>query len=195
MKTMFTITKAIHSALSRTTRIRLGNAFLAVVISCALFAGPAESAGTINTYFSSSAPASLMADFLASTTNQYLGSLVPSPYFANTYSLTLSGKNPNYFPPVVPAPSTPTVNATQLLQALVDVSTSTYIYGWADGVDNERKRDTGFINNFLVNCSSAPYFKAPVAGWSISVCTTTLATAYNFIYQQSFSTPIAPPGQ
>lgn len=193
---MLDITKAAYSVRNSTSHFRGRTLFLALVLSLGLFQGQAQCAtGSLNVYSSSTAPTSLLTDFMASATSQWLGTVTASPFFANTYSFTISGKNPNYLPPAPPAISTPTVNAADLLKALVDVSTSTYIYGWADGRDGANLDTMAQLNSYLLNCSSAPYFKASTGTWSVSTCTTTLTTAFKFVYDQYTSTPIAPKGQ
>lgn len=136
----------------------------------------------------------LAADFIASTTTQYLGTVTPSAFFSNTWNVVLTGKNPNYNPP--PVASTPTVNADALLQALVTVSTSTYPYGWADGMEYGRVQDLKIVSYYVVNCSTPSVFDVSDSTgiWNSAVCTTALSKAYEGIYQMNFSTPTIIPG-
>lgn len=147
----------------------------------------AASTYTLSVLFSTSTPqAATQKDFLASTTNQFNVDLFKTPWGSDTYNLTIKGKNPNYLPPVK---STMSVDATALLAALVATSTSTYVYGWANGVEYERKKDVQSIGNYIINCSSPTFFDGLELGWNSATCTTALQAIQKFIYQQSFSTP------
>lgn len=81
---------------------------------------------TVNISFSSSA-ATLQDEFIQNTTSQYTGTLTKSPYFANTYSFTITGKNSGYQPPAV---SSPIATATAVDALLA--------YGVGNGMDYER---------------------------------------------------------
>lgn len=148
---------------------------------------------------STGAPASLQANFLASTTNQYQTKLIVNPFTPNTFQLMLYDYNPLYNPPV---------SNTDLLNALVTVDSYTYVYGWADGETFERSHDLGYFTapvgqlgmpngGFFVNCSSAPYFNGlqissttnQLVSIDSTTCNAVLSGVYNFVYQQFFSTP------
>lgn len=143
---------------------------------------------------STSAPQGIEQTFIAATTTQFEATLFVNPLFAGTYQIQLLGPNPAYNPPVTDA---------DLLQALVTIDSYTYVYGWADGMRYERGHDLGYFTapagqigmpngGFFVNCSSAPYFNVPAI--DSTTCQGVLATVYNFIYQQNFSTPTVVPG-
>lgn len=77
------------------------------------------------------APAELQSQFIASTTNQYESTLVPSPYFPGTYTLTIKAKKQDPVPPPKPIN-----DATAFDQCMA--------YGFVDGMLWEReymKRD------------------------------------------------------
>lgn len=76
----------------------------------------------------------LQAEFIASTTNQYIGTLTKSPFFPNTYSFTATKKNPGYTPPAV---SSPIPTATAFGECI------SYGFGW--GMDEERRQDQSLI--------------------------------------------------
>lgn len=167
--------------------------------ACATVACVALSAGAMGATYAvnvSLPSAALAKDLLANATNQYIGTITPSAYFANTWTLTLTGKNPNYNPPPPPVSSTPTVDATQLLGALVAVSTSTYPYGWADGMEYGRYLDLGRVSYYDINCSSPTVFDPNVssATWSVVTCNTALGVVHDSIYQLNLATPTVVPG-
>jgi hypothetical protein len=152
-----------------------------------------EAQATVNVYFSTSTP-SLQAEFIANATNQYDATLTPSPYFPGTYTITIKGKNPNYNPP---SPSTPTVNAAQLLNALVQVSSTSYPYGWVDGQRYERYNDLQMLQSYVVQCSSPTSFslvQATTTTWNAATCGDALWNLYYVIYQQNFAVPPVIPG-
>lgn len=145
---------------------------------------------TINVYTATNAanPAALAAQFLADTTNQYNATLAPG-VFANSYKLTLSDKKN------VPVNLDPNTQALQnVTKQLVSISSDTFVYGYADGMDYERKIAIGRISNYTVNCSTPSVFGASTTTWNESVCTTALVTAESDIYNLKFSTPTVIPG-
>jgi hypothetical protein len=141
-------------------------------------------AETVNTYFPN---VSLELDFLANATNQYLGTLTKSAFFANTYSFSVTRKNPAYQPPAPP------LDPNRIVNEFIANSTYTYVYGWANGMENERAKNLRSISDFSVQCSS-PGFYGVTGAWDVRVCTTTLANIHQYIYDQSFSTPTVIPG-
>lgn len=146
---------------------------------------------TVNVYTSTSAvePAKLQKDFIASTTNQYLSTLKAG--FFNAYTLTIRAKNPAYTPPVV---STTIVTLDRLVDKMILASTWTYIYGAANGMDYQRAVDMNRISNYLINCSSGPYFGVhSTASWNWGTCTTALNVVLQDIYSLKFSSPTVIP--
>lgn len=81
----------------------------------------------INVTFSTSVPQGLQQEFIANVTSQYLSKVVSNPYFKDTYSLTILGKNQAYQPPAV---SSPILTATAVDQCQA--------YGFGAGLDSER---------------------------------------------------------
>lgn len=133
----------------------------------------------------------LAQDILAqTTTGYYLGTFTKSATFANTWTVSVTGKNPNYKPPL---PLT-FVSAQDLLNALVRVSTSTYPYGWADGIEYGRGYDLSRISNYIVQCGTPSVFGATAANWDRTICTTALMCAEQDIYNTKFSSPTVVPG-
>lgn len=122
-------------------------------------------------YISTGAPIGLEKSFLASTTAQFNGAVIPNPLVSNTYTLKLYGLNPSYQAP----PST-------LKQAL-DLGATVYAYGWVDGQAYERNSNLRTIGYYIVNL-----------GTSDVQCTQYLGLMENDIYTQNFSTPTVIPG-
>jgi hypothetical protein len=131
---------------------------------------------------STGAPAGIEQTLLAAVTTQFNAVVKPNPLAANTYNVMIYGKNPNYNAPPAP-PST--------LQDSLSLGATVYVFGYADGRDNERCQDLSYISGYLVNCSSPSYFQASTATfvWSSATCNTALGFVSNFIYNQSYSTP------
>lgn len=167
-----------------------GSLFLAMITLFTFLPSIGGSATyTINVSLSTSAinPTALQQDILSNlTTGQYLGTATPSPFFANTYSVSVKGKNPTYTGPSV---STTLLNLDTIADKLTKISTDTFVYGYVNGMAYERKHDIGLIGDYFVHCDSAPYFNESSATWSNSTCFTALGSASNAIYQQNFSTP------
>lgn len=113
-------------------RKSFGNFFKAVFIYWLW--GASAGQATVNVTFSTAVPANFQQEFIANTTGQYLSTLVPNPYFSNTYALMIRGKNPTYVPPVV---SSPVYTATAVDQLIS--------YGFGNGMDTERFQDVGLI--------------------------------------------------
>ena len=170
----------------------IGNAWAqrnAVVLAFVLFLGLGSIAQAFQGYnvVVTTDPVSESA-FLSNVGSQLLSSIVPNPFVANTYQIGLFGINPNYNPPITNA---------QLLQSLVAIGSSTYVYGWADGLDYERWNVLGKFNaqliqttDYEVNCSSPTYWG--IVAIDSTTCVNMLNKIYNDVYQEFFSTPIAP---
>lgn len=88
-------------------------------------------------YFASGTPAQIQNDFIANATTYFNGSLVPSPYFSGTYSLTISGEKS---PPIAPV-SSPIADGTAVDRCEA--------YGFAWGEEAERQDNLRFIANAL----------------------------------------------
>lgn len=134
---------------------------------------------------STGAVAGIEKEFIGSTTNQYLSNLIVNPLVPNTYQIKLIAPNPNYTKPVT---------ETDLLQAVVQVSTFSYVYGWADGMEYGRGVDLSRISNYIIYCSSPSYFGASTTTWNEGVCTSSLMAAELDIYNMKYSSPTVVPG-
>ncbi len=140
---------------------------------------------TVNVYV----PADISADLIASTTAQFLGVLKPSAFLPNTFSLTISGRNPNYKPQ--PAE---TASVKDLLNTIVTISTATYPYGWADGMEYGRWVDLGRVSYYVVNCSTPSVFGGSTTTWNAGVCNDALSKVHQDIYDLNYATPTVVPG-
>lgn len=112
--------------------LQMRKLFIYSALSAFCFVGRAHAA--VNVSFSTAAPKSIQQEFIASTTGFYLSTVTKSPYFADTYSLTIHGKNPNYQPPAV---SSPILTATAFEACAA--------YGVGNGMDYERYANTQLI--------------------------------------------------
>lgn len=132
---------------------------------------------------SSGAPSGTENAFLSSTTNQFSSKLFSNPFFPNTYQLLIYGPNPSYNPP----PST-----QQILTTAAAISTTTFIYGFSDGMDYQNNVSIshastmsglcGFATNFALMDSSTMTFDR----WT---CTDVLRNLINEFFQLDLSTP------
>lgn len=97
--------------------------------------------GAINVYRSTSAPSALESQFLADVTTQYLVTVKPGLF--GSVTVTLLGKNPLYTPPAI---STTILTLDSITQRLVQISSDNFVYGYADGMDNERAENLELIS-------------------------------------------------
>ena len=173
-----------HWMMTPTMRQKVSLVFALGLSALALLASPTHAA--VNVYFSNSAPASLQDQFIADTTKQYQATVVKSQFLSNTYTITISSRYAvAECSGVVKMPC----DLDADVNSIVAVATHSYVYGFANGLEDERWRDLGTIDNFRFNCSSAPYFNASTVTWSSSTCAVSLSTVSWNIFQQFFSTP------
>jgi hypothetical protein len=113
----------------------------AVTIATILgLAGLALQAGhaAVNISFDKSALQTLQQEFISGTTAQYLSTLTKSPYFSDTYSLVIKGKNPEYEPPPDPIGT-----ATAMDEC--------FAHGFVFGMEDERDDDLNIISGLKDN--------------------------------------------
>lgn len=142
---------------------------------------------TVNVYLSTSAPASLQAEFIGTATTQYKATITKSPYFADTFGITLFSKIAGQTP--APTPQAPDV--ATIVKTFVAKATTTYDYGWAAGQEYERKENLNAINLFSVNCSSPTFYDVAV---STESCYSVLWKLYGYINQKNYAEPTVIPG-
>lgn len=156
--------------------------------------------GAVNAYFSGSEADSLQSELIAHATNQYQATVTKSPYFNNSWTLNVSGRNPTP-PPVQSAPKDwqtqldiTTTTLSALLPELIKVSTDTYFYGWTDGVMYERNDNLYTADQYYIKCSSQTHFNNyPSTGpWNASVCQWIITTIFQSIMNKSFPPPTPP---
>lgn len=180
-----------------------GNFISAVVISIGLLlAFNSKATAAVNVFFSNTAPTSLQGDFIAMTTNQFLGALSQSPFQLNTYSLTITGKRPN--PPMTTCPPPSSID-TQLAIAtatLAALSTDYYLNGWVNGQAYERYKNVSLLSGFAVSCATTSFPAPPgvaTSTWVVpkldsTTCSFVMGYAANYVYSQNFSSPTIVPG-
>lgn len=128
---------------------------------------PAAAFAAVNVSFSSYVPNSVQAEFISSTTGQFLSTVTPNPYFQNTFSLVISGKNPAYQPPII---SSPILTATAVDECQA--------YGFGQGLDTER----WYNQQLIYQLQGADYAKKtcgfqPVAPSTAAISVSTQACA------------------
>lgn len=163
------------------------------IIAFACVGNVLAAGGTVNVYFPRTDEGTVMSDsFIAATTTQYEATVTQSPFFSNTYGIAIKGFHPDYVPP--PLPSVPPEVATleSITRDLTTISTWTYVYGWADGAERERKSNAEIIESYVVECSSPSYFGASPSTWSEGTCNTALAGPLQDIYEKSLVVPVVP---
>lgn len=129
----------------------------------------------------------LQKELIAYTTTYYSGTLTPSIAFPGNFYFKVTGKKGSLPPGPIPIHTLDLGDITKRLEA---ISSTTYVYGWADGAEGERARDLTTIENYATNCSSSPYFNVPsTAPWDAGVCGASLGNAYNAIAIQNLSAP------
>jgi len=114
---------------------------------------PLTAAPTVNVSFSGTQATSLQNDFMSSATNQFVGVITKSTYFPDTYSISITGKK-QYTPPTSEIPVTFTSTGTYIVkvgeesqtvyQSTMSIS-DLIAYGFADGMESERKDDIRLI--------------------------------------------------
>lgn len=160
--------------------------------------------GAVNVSFSNTAPASLQTEFLSGVTTQYVGVVTKSPFFSNTYSFVISGKNEEYQPPPAPPVVTIISTGTYVVKIgedtkMVYQSTSSiseiYVYGFADGMESERKDDLSLIRGLIDNsmatdtCGGFVSLSTSTAKEYMSGCYTGYNTAISTISVRDGMTP------
>lgn len=163
----------------------------ALILLYSILCGSAQA--VVNVYLGSNVPSSMQADFIAATTTQYQTTLVPSTYFPGTYTLTILGKNP---PPQCGGVVVLPCNLDQDVASIVAVTTQSYVYGFASGMNYQQHQDSIITEQFEVQCGTRSYFTTSTATWNSQTCLTALSDVDATIFQQSLSTPtvIPPPG-
>lgn len=116
-------------------------------------------------------PAALQADIISVATNTYSATITPSTFFAGSYTVNLISKKPSV--PVGPSACT----LDDSIKAIVEVTTKSYVYGYANGMQYERNTDLTTIGNMAVVCSTD------------TSCAQALGDASTAIFDQNFSTP------
>jgi hypothetical protein len=138
---------------------------------------------------STSAPVGIEKVFLANATNQFQAVLVANPLAQNTYALKLYGFNPNWNP----SPTT-----KEAMAAAVAISTTTFIYGFADGMTYENNISIGLAGEMSNLCSSATNFmliQSSTETFSRDTCVDVLSNLLQEFFQIDLSTPTPIPPQ
>lgn len=121
--------------------------------------------------------------FSSSTASPYLFTVVPNPFFPNTWNMTLLGPNLAYSPPVT---------ATQMLNAVVQTSTYNYVYGFGGGMIYQNGVDSNLAASYGINCSTPTAFtltQTSTATFDPATCNDVVGSILQALYQVSLSTP------
>lgn len=127
---------------------------------------------------------SIETEFLAATTTQFDAVLTPNPLASNTYAILLKGRNPNYdqFAPT----------RQQLFDAVLNVDSYTYVYGWADGMTYTESYETRIAANYVGLCNDPSQFNngyASTSTWDANTCLDAISTIMINFYNQGVAPP------
>jgi hypothetical protein len=135
------------------------------------------------TVVTSTAPATLEQALIAQIQNQFVATVFVNPLVPNTWQIKLLGVNPNY---------NPLVTNQQMLDATVLMSTTNFVYGFADGMTYQQKVQEGSVG-FLGNlCATATYFnliQTSSKTFDRSTCQDVITTIEDALFELSLSTP------
>lgn len=144
---------------------------------------------------STGAPTGIESQMIAAMANQFNIKVVPNPLASNTYAITLYGTNPNFNPPVSQADLLKQIDLDAQYMATVD--TSTFIYGFADGMSYQQRQEENTVGSYAINCSTPTLFnllQTSTSTFDKNTCSDVLGTINYQLYEQSLSTPtVIPP--
>lgn len=131
----------------------------------------------------------VIKDFLANTTNQYLSTIQPSTFFKNTWTINITGKNLGYQAPSV---STTLINLDSIANKLIAISTDSFVNTYALGMMYERQTDVTSIEGMKKWCGYT--FLIPEATVNIDsmTCVAVMDHMKNFIESQSSGAYVVP---
>lgn len=125
---------------------------------------------------STAAPQGIENQLIAATTTQFSAKVTPNPFAANTFAVTIYGKNPNYDAP----------------PSYKEVVEQSYPYGWAAGLEYQNHVDENIASGFAVNCSTPSAFilqQTTTTTFDRSTCQDVLNTLISNFYELNLSTP------
>ncbi len=162
---------------------------LSIILSGSILSNIAIAAVNVN--ISSAAPSGMQNDVIATVTTYYNASVIPTPFFPNNRNVTIFSKKAIVVPPVDPG----LITLNTITNKLVAISSDTFVYGFADGLDYQRVIDLWRLGVYQVNCSSPTFFHPSITEppWNPSTCSAALGFAWEDIYNLKYSTPIVIP--
>lgn len=143
---------------------------------------------------STGAPAGIEAQLIAQTTTQFNATVVPNPFFPNTYQIEVFGENTSYNPPVTSAQLLQQINMDAQYMATVD--SSTFINGFADGMAYQQSQEENLVSYYAVNCSTPTLFnlsQTSTTTFDSNTCGDVATTIDEALFQLSQSSPIVIP--
>lgn len=132
---------------------------------------------------STASPSSLEQSFIAATTAQFSGTVFVNPFFPGTFQILLTGENSSY---------NPVVSNQDLLNEITQISTSTFIYGFADGMTYQQTTEEGsigFLGNLCGSATSFSLIQTTAQTFDKNTCEDVVTTIESQLFAMSLSTP------
>ena len=180
------------SMLMRKTNRSFGTFFSALCAGFCLAFGTRCEAYTTLVVPTGSTP-NLETSILAATTSQFDCYPTPpltqyaNPLFAGTFEVTCTGLNPSFNP----APTN-----VELLQDIVTVDSTTYLYGFADGQNYQQTQEeslVGALGNLCAYATNYNLVNTTSATFNASTCADVIGTVESCLFKESDSTPTVIP--
>lgn len=129
----------------------------------------------VTVYFST---ATTQQDFIAGLENRYVLSISTPLFFPNDRKVTILTVKP-----VVDPPPTELIELRDLVDKIAQISTDTYKYGCAAGMENQREIELSLMSDYALNCSTPSYFNYTGSNsWRGYVCDTVLKKIWDNLY-------------
>jgi hypothetical protein len=151
---------------------------------------------SVNIYFAASAPPSLQNNLIAGLTTQYNAQVTLSPYFANTYTVTISSANPAGTCGATTVITQP-CELDQDISNMIAVSTYTGVYMFGSGMVYQQDQQEDFVgemNNLCGSATSYTLIQSSTGTFSKATCQDVTGTIEDELFNEQLSTPtVIPP--
>lgn len=124
-----------------------------------------------------SIPSYLQGDFIAGTTQQWVGEVKPG-LFSGDYKITITAKKA--VAPSGPVPCTIDQNLQVLIDTVTAVSKGNYVYCYSAGEEDERVRNLSTLDGYGVTCGTN------------TICSGKFKAAHDDIFIQNLEAPPHP---
>lgn len=133
----------------------------------------------ITVYFST---ATTQQDFIAGLEDRYVLSVSTPMFFPNDRKVIVLGVK-DYTPPPPPIPPE-IITLNTIAEKLVEISSDTYVYGFAAGMEYERKLNLDLVGSYVVNCSSPSFFNytSTQTVWQPLTCYSSLGKVWSSLF-------------